>query len=118
MKHYISTRTAETRPASLGGYDIIAAHRWRRIAGRKLFSIKPDEWQGIIDDEAALWASKTLYNAWGLLKEAAGAVGYTMPPVNLPKKRRAKKKSCSLSRSRYPCLYRQSRTQNTPSAHC
>lgn len=26
----------------------------------------------------------------GLLKEAANAVGYTMPPVNLPKKRRAK----------------------------
>lgn len=46
--------------------------------------------QGIIDAEAALWAPKTLYNAWGLLKEAASAVGYKMPPVALPKKRRSK----------------------------
>lgn len=90
MKHYISTRPAETSPATLRGYDIIAAHRWQRIAGRKLFAIKPDEWQGIIDAEAALWAPKTLHNAWGLLKEAASAVGYKIPPVTLPKKRRSK----------------------------
>lgn len=90
IEHYISTRPADTSPATLRGYDIIAAHRWQCITGRKLFSIKPGEWQGIIDAEAVLWAPKTLHNAWGLLKEAAGAVGYTMPPVNLPKKRLTK----------------------------
>lgn len=88
MERYVKSRPAKTSPSTLRGYDIIVKNRWRSIANRKLADIKPGEWQGIVDAEAALWSPKTLRNAWGLLEAAIKKAGYAVPVVTLPDKER------------------------------
>lgn len=88
MKQYADSRPAKTSPSTLRGYDIIVENRWRSIADRQLADIKPGEWQGIVDAEAALWSPKTLRNAWGLLEAAIKKAGHAVPVVTLPDKER------------------------------
>lgn len=81
---YIKERDEVVSPSTLRGYETIAANRWQGIQERDIESIRPGEWQTIVNAEAKLCGAKTLRNAWGLLSAALAQNGVRPPKVTLP----------------------------------
>lgn len=64
---YIERKEKQSRsPATVRGYVGIRDHRFQSAMTRKVASIR--DWQAIYDAESALVSTKTLNNAWSLLK--------------------------------------------------
>lgn len=82
---YISARSNTLSPLTIRGYRIIQKNRFQAIMDRVPAKIKPPEYQGIVNDEAALCAPKTLKNAWGFIRTIIHEVTGEYPPdVKLP----------------------------------
>jgi integrase len=82
---YILQRTNTLSPGTIRGYRIIQKNRFKDIATRDLFSIKPEEWQGIVNIEAGTCSPKTLKNAWGFIRSVIEDTTGSFPPeVRLP----------------------------------
>lgn len=80
---YIEERSSVLSPLTIRGYRTYQKHRFQAIMGRPVDSFADDEWQSIINVEAASCAPKTLKNAWnficGVITHATGHA----PPKNL-----------------------------------
>ena len=82
---YIAARSNTLSPLTIRGYRIIQKNRFQPIMDRVPAKIKPGEWQGIVNEEAALCAPKTLKNAWGFIRTVIHEVTGEYPPdVKLP----------------------------------
>lgn len=85
IDNYISVRSNKLSPLTIRGYRIIQKNRFKKTMTRRLDKIKNDEWEGIVNDEAALCSAKTLKNAYafirGVVKETTGK---DLPDVTMP----------------------------------
>ena len=82
---YIEERRNVLSPVTVRGYGIIRDNRFQAVMDRVPGKIKANEWQSIVNAEAALCAPKTLRNAWGLLRSVIKAATGSYPPdVTLP----------------------------------
>ena len=82
---YITDRENTLSPLSVRDYRIIQKHRFQPEMQRRLKEIKAEEWQGIINREAALCAPKTLKSAWGFIRSVVkDATGDYPLEVRLP----------------------------------
>ena len=85
IDRYIQIRDKTISPSTLRAYRIIQKNRFQSVMDTRLGDIEPDEWQGIVNDEAALCAPKTLRNAWGLVRSVVEyATGSPPSKVTLP----------------------------------
>lgn len=85
IDRYITARSNTLSPLTIRGYRIIQKNRFQAVLDRVPAKIKPGEWQGIVNAEAALCAPKTLKNAWGFLRTVIHEVTGEYPPdVKLP----------------------------------
>ena len=82
---YIAERSNTVSPLTIRGYRTIQKHRFQDTMSRPLDEIGEDEWQGIINREAALCSAKTLKNAYGLIGSVYRfAMKKDLPVVQLP----------------------------------
>ena len=85
IDRYIAVRANTLSPLTIRGYRIIQRGRFQGIMDRQIASIKPEEWQTIVNAEAGLCAPKTLQNAWGLVRSVVQfSTGKLPPKVSLP----------------------------------
>lgn len=85
IDRYISAKSNTLSPLTIRGYRIIQQNRFQSTMSRRLDKIDPQEWQLILNREAALCSPKTLKNAWGLIRSVVFfATGTLLPKVNLP----------------------------------
>ena len=85
IDQYISKRSNTLSPLTIRGYRIYQNHRFQSVMHRQLGKIRPEEWQGIVNAEAALCAQKTLKGAWGCVRSVVhDATGSYPPPVKIP----------------------------------
>lgn len=82
---YIAARSNTLSPLTIRGYRIIQENRFKTIMSRRLDQILPEEWQIIVNAEAALCAPKTLSNAFHFVCSVVlAATGQKLPNVTLP----------------------------------
>ena len=82
---YINKRSNTLSPLTIRGYRIIQKNRFKDDMFRPLSSIHRQEWQIIVNNEAALCAPKTLKNAWGFVRSVVkDATGEYPPDITLP----------------------------------
>lgn len=65
---YISERQNSLSPATIRTYRNIQKNRFQDVMDRRLDTIKPRDWQGIVDRAYGQYATKTVKNSWGLIK--------------------------------------------------
>ena len=83
IDEYIENRYNILSPSTIRGYRAIQRKRFALIMDKPINSIK--NWQRAIDDDAKIYAPKTVINAWGFLKTVLA--DYTdLPKVRLPQK--------------------------------
>lgn len=80
VRDYIDAMPKDTSPATLRGYESIAANRFARVMDKRPGRI---DWQAAIDAEQT--SPKTVRNSWGLIASSLRAAGLTVPNVRLPK---------------------------------
>lgn len=82
---YISQRSNTLSPLTIRGYRTVQKHRFQATMGRRIDQIAPEEWQGIVNQEAALCAPKTLKNAFNFIRGVIlAATGRKLPEVTFP----------------------------------
>lgn len=79
IDYYIAERRNSVSPATVRSYNNIRDNRFQSVMDRRLDSIKPSEWQRLIDAESADFAPKTVRNSWGLIKSVLLANGCKLP---------------------------------------
>lgn len=67
IDHYIEAKSRTLSPSTVRGYRAIQKHRFQSTMGRRLNEIGDGEWQGLISEECALAAPKTVNNAFNFL---------------------------------------------------
>lgn len=67
---YIESKSNTLSPSTIRGYRVIQKHRFVSTMPRRIDEIKDEEWQGILNAEAAICSPKTLKNAWAFIKTA------------------------------------------------
>lgn len=81
---YLDARSNTLSPLTIRGYRIIQKNRFKSVMPRSLDEIRDDEWQAIVNQEAAICSPKTLSNAYrfvcGVVLEATG---HKLPNVTL-----------------------------------
>lgn len=83
IEQYIQVRENVKSPETIRGYYVILS---KRFQGYMDTDIRKIQYQRMINDEAAKVATKTLYNAWGLVSSSIQAAGMARPNVSLPEK--------------------------------
>lgn len=63
IDHFLEERGNVLSPATIRGYRCIQRNRFKSIMQQKIGELPEEEWQGIVNQEAALCANKTLKNA-------------------------------------------------------
>lgn len=85
IDQYISVRSNKLSPLTIRGYRIIQKNRFAKTMPRRLDKIGDNEWEGIVNDEAALCSAKTLKNAYAFVRSVVHeATGETLPDVTMP----------------------------------
>lgn len=85
IDRYIESKNNALSPSTVGGYRVIQRGRFQSTMSRDVFKISPDEWQGIVNAEAAICGPKTLRNAYFLIKSVCRSVcGIELPSVTMP----------------------------------
>lgn len=79
---YINSRDNVVSPSTIMGYKSIRRCRFKDIMDKPISEVK--DWQSVLNAEAAGCSSKTVKNAWGLLKSAVEAAGGTVGAVTKP----------------------------------
>lgn len=62
---YIEERSNTLSPSTIRGYRTIQKFRFQSVMNKSLFRV--DNWQRVVNDEAALCSPKTLKNSWGFI---------------------------------------------------
>lgn len=65
---YIDARKNIVSPATLRTYRTIQNCRFQSVMDKRLETIRPTDWQGVLDEEAARLSPKTVKSSWGLIK--------------------------------------------------
>lgn len=82
---YIADKGNILSPSTIRGYRMIQKHRFQSVMSRPAAKIRPEEWQSIVNAEAALCAPKTLRNALAFIRTvAAKESSIIIPDVTLP----------------------------------
>ena len=82
---YIKVKDNTLSPSTIRGYRAIQRNNFKTTMPRQLDQIKPSEWQGIVNEEAAKCSPKSLRNAYFLVKTVVRfSTGTELPPVSLP----------------------------------
>lgn len=85
IDEYIKSKSNTLSPSTIRGYRAIQRNNFKTTMPRQINQIKPAEWQGIINDEAARCSPKTLRNAWFLVKTVVRfSTGEQLPSVSMP----------------------------------
>lgn len=85
MDRYIQDRSNVLSPSTIRCYKVMRDNAFQEIAGRKVKSIKDNEWAGIVNREAKTKSAKTLKNEWMFLRSALKIVcGKTVKDVRMP----------------------------------
>lgn len=85
IDEYIRRKSNTLSPSTIGGYRVIQRGRFRATMHRDVYKIEPSEWQTIVNAEAAVCGSKTLRNAYFLVKSVCRTVcGISLPDVTMP----------------------------------
>ena len=85
IDRYISVRSNKLSPLTIRGYRIIQKNRFQKTMQRRLDQIADNEWEGIVNDEAALCSAKTLKNAYAFVRGVVHeATGRDLPDVTMP----------------------------------
>ena len=81
---YIAQRSNTLSPLTIRGYRTIQKHRFQTTMPRRLDQIADEEWQGIVNAEAALCAPKTLKTAFAFVRGVVEhTTGRSLPNVSL-----------------------------------
>ncbi len=81
---YLEARSNTLSPLTIRGYRIIQKNRFQSTMTRRLDEIRDDEWQSIVNEEAAICAPKTLGNAYRFVCGVVLATtGHKLPSVTL-----------------------------------
>mgnify|MGYP002105461604 FL=1 len=72
-------------PETIRGYYVILNNRFQNYMDVDIHKIV---YQRIVNDEATKVATKTLYNAWGLVSSSIQAAGMARPNISLPGKQK------------------------------
>ena len=81
---YIAQRSNTLSPLTIRGYRTIQKHRFQTTMPRRLDQIADEEWQGIVNMEAALCAPKTLKTAFAFVRGVVEhTTGRSLPNVSL-----------------------------------
>lgn len=81
---YIEERSNTLSPLTIRGYRTIQKHRFKTTMPRRLDQIVDEEWQGIVNMEAALCAPKTLKTAFAFVRGVVEhTTGRKLPKVSL-----------------------------------
>lgn len=83
VEQYIQERENVKSPETIRGYYVILNKRFQGYMGTDIRKIR---YQRMINDEATKVATKTLYNAWGLVSSSIQEAGMMRPNVSLPEK--------------------------------
>lgn len=81
---YINSRSNVLSVSTVRNYRNIKNDRFPDLMKKKITDVQPDEWQLHINAEAARVGSKTIKNAWSLVRSALVYSGYPAPAVRLP----------------------------------
>ncbi len=82
---YVERRSNVLSPLTIRHYRSVQKLRFQDTMCRPLDEIRDDEWQGIINREAALIGASTLKKAWHMVRGVvAEATGRPLPKVSLP----------------------------------
>lgn len=85
IDEYIRRKSNTLSPATIRGYRTIQRNRFKTTMPRQLASVGSEEWQGIVNAEAALVSPKTLKEAYSLVKTVAADVAQiSLPKVTMP----------------------------------
>lgn len=83
IDEHIAKRSNVLSPSTIRGYYSIQNTRFKGVMGEKIGKI--EDWQEVVNEEAALCAPKTLKNAWRLVKsvleENGMEISVALPPV-------------------------------------
>ena len=81
---YIEERSNTLSPLTIRGYRTVQKHRFQATRPRRLDQIDDEEWQGIVNMEAALCAPKTLKTAFAFVRGVVEhTTGRKLPKVSL-----------------------------------
>ena len=78
---YIDSVRNVLSPSTIMGYKSMRRNRFKAYMDKRIDGIK---WQVMVNEEAKVVSAKSLANAWNLVSPAVKAVGFQLPPVNLP----------------------------------
>lgn len=82
---YIESKSNTLSPSTIRGYRTIQRNSFKTTMPRRLDTIDPAEWQGIVNAEAAHTSPKSLRNAFFLVKTVARhTCGVELPTVTMP----------------------------------
>lgn len=82
IDRYISRRSNALSPSTLNGYETIRRTRFKSVMDKPIHDI--NDWQALVNAEAALCAPKSLRNAWGLILSVLKENGIEGIVVRLP----------------------------------
>ena len=82
IDNYIEVRSNVLSPSTLVGYKSVKKNRFKSVMQCPVADI--NDWQSVINAEAAICSPKTVKNAWGLIRPAIEAAGVDIPKVKLP----------------------------------
>lgn len=82
IKRHIEENANVLSPETIRTYELILANRFKRYMSKSVSNLN---YQSMINEEATLYAPKTVSNSWGLVTAALNTVGITVPKVNLPR---------------------------------
>jgi integrase len=72
IDQYLATRMNTLSPSTVRFYRTVQKHRFPQIMNKPVSSV--EDWQAVVDAEAARYCAKTLSTGYGAIKTAIGAV--------------------------------------------
>ena len=82
---YIKNKSNTLSPSTIRGYRSIQKNRFQDIMEKSPITIPDNEWQSIVNQEAALCSPKYIKNAWAFICTAVLHVtGKKLPEVSIP----------------------------------
>lgn len=83
--NYLAKKSNTLSPATIRFYREVQDHRFKAVMHRPITEISDNEWQSIVDKEAARYAPKTLRNSYTAIKTVIrDATGHSLPDVTYP----------------------------------
>ena len=85
VNRYIDARRHSASPSTLAGYLSIEKNRLANYKDRQIDSMMANDWQELVNAEAAKLSAKTVKNIWTLVSASVeAATGQKLPRVKLP----------------------------------